>query len=72
MFRVILKPGKEKSLLRRHPWIFSGAIATRPSHAPGEMFPVYSAEGTLLGSGYFHPDNSLAGRMLTFLQRTLW
>jgi 23S rRNA (cytosine1962-C5)-methyltransferase len=66
MSRVILKPGKEKSLLNRHPWIFSGAIASRPSHAPGEIFPVYSSERKLLGHGYFHPENSIAGRMLNF------
>ncbi|HEX4839555.1 MAG TPA: class I SAM-dependent rRNA methyltransferase [Rhabdochlamydiaceae bacterium] len=66
MSRVVLKPGKEKSLLNRHPWIFSGAIESRPKHAPGEIFPVYSSEGKLLGSGYFHPENSIAGRMINF------
>jgi 23S rRNA (cytosine1962-C5)-methyltransferase len=66
MSRVVLKPGKEKSLLQRHPWIFSGAIASRPNHEPGEILSVYSFEGKLLGSGYFHPDNSIAGRMLNF------
>ena len=63
---VILKPGKEKSVLNRHPWIFSGAIATRPSHKPGEILPVFSSSNKLLGHGYFHPDNSIAGRMLNF------
>jgi 23S rRNA (cytosine1962-C5)-methyltransferase len=66
MSRVILKPGKEKSILSRHPWIFSGAIATRPSHEPGEIFPVYSSLNKLLGHAYFHPLNSIAGRMLSF------
>jgi 23S rRNA (cytosine1962-C5)-methyltransferase len=66
MPRVILKPGKEKSLRQRHPWLFSGAIESRPTHTPGEMFPVYSSKGEHLGSGYFHPENSIAGRMITF------
>lgn len=66
MSRVVLKPGKEKSLLNRHPWIFSGAIAARPAHKPGEIFPVFSSSNKLLGHGYFHPDNSIAGRMLNF------
>ena len=66
MSRVILKSGKEKSVLQRHPWIFSGAIHSRPEHDPGDILPVYSSEGKLLGSGYFHPENSIAGRMLTF------
>jgi 23S rRNA (cytosine1962-C5)-methyltransferase len=66
MSRVVLKPGKEKSLIQRHPWIFSGAIASRPVHTPGEILKVYSFDGKLLGAGYFHPENSIAGRMLTF------
>ncbi len=66
MSRVTLKPGKEKSLVNRHPWIFSGAIASRPDHAAGDILSVYSFEGKLLGSGYFHPENSIAGRMLSF------
>lgn len=66
MSRVVLKPGKEKSLLNRHPWIFSGAIAARPPHAPGDIFPVYSSLDKLLGHAYFHPENSIAGRMLNF------
>ncbi len=63
---VVLKPGKEKSIISRHPWIFSGAIESRPSHKPGEIFPVYSSDKKHLGHGYFHPDNSIAGRMLNF------
>lgn len=66
MSRVTLKPGKEKSLVNRHPWIFSGAIASRPDHAAGDILSVYSFEGKLLGFGYFHPENSIAGRMLSF------
>ncbi len=66
MSRVVLKPGKEKSLLNRHPWLFSGAIQSRPDHQPGEILPVYSSTGRFLGHGYFHPTNSIAGRMLTF------
>ncbi len=66
--RVVLKPGKEKSLQKHHPWIFSGAIATIPTIEPGEILPVYSASGAFLASAYFHPQNSLAGRALSFNQ----
>jgi 23S rRNA (cytosine1962-C5)-methyltransferase len=69
MSRVVLKPGKEKSLLNRHPWIFSGAIASRPEHKAGDIFPVFSSRGMHLGFGYFHPENSIAGRMLSFSQQ---
>ncbi len=63
---LILKPGKERSVHRRHPWIFSGAIEKFPPCAEGEILPVYASTGELLGSGYFHPKNSIAGRMLSF------
>jgi 23S rRNA (cytosine1962-C5)-methyltransferase len=66
MSRVVLKPGKEKSVLRRHPWIFSGAIDKLPKFSNGDILPIYSAAGALLGSGYFHTENSIAGRILSF------
>lgn len=66
MPRIILKPGKEKSVLRRHPWIFSGAIDSAPLYQEGDILPVYSAKGDLLAHAYFHPHNSIAGRILSF------
>lgn len=64
---VVLKPGREKSLLQRHPWIFSGAIAKRPEIEPGALCRVESAVGELLGTGYFHfRAPSLVGRMVSF------
>jgi 23S rRNA (cytosine1962-C5)-methyltransferase len=69
--RVVLKPGREKSLLQRHPWIFSGAIASIPSIDPGEILPVYSASEEFLALAYFHPKNSLAGRILSFTQEPI-
>lgn len=66
MSRVILKEGREKSLLQRHPWIFSGAVAKLPNIEPGEVLSVYSSSGNFLAKAYFHPDNSLSGRVLTF------
>ena len=46
---LILKPGREKSLLRRHPWIFSGAVQ-RVEHDPvaGATVDVFSSGGDLL------------------------
>ncbi|MBS0607343.1 MAG: class I SAM-dependent rRNA methyltransferase [Verrucomicrobia bacterium] len=63
---VVLKPGKEKSLLKRHPWIFSGAIASLPSIENGEVLPILSSSGQFLAKGYFHGQNSISGRVLTF------
>jgi 23S rRNA (cytosine1962-C5)-methyltransferase len=64
--KVILKPGRERSLGRRHPWIFSGAIASCPQFENGEILPVFSSLNQFLAMAYFHSTNSLAGRVLTF------
>lgn len=64
--KVILKPKREKSLLARHPWIFSGAIATLPSFEDGAILPVESASGQMLGYGYFNKRSQITGRMLSF------
>ena len=64
--KVILKPGKEKALRNRHPWIFSGAVDAFPSFLDGEVLPVYSASGDFLAQAYFHSKNSISGRVLSF------
>jgi 23S rRNA G2069 N7-methylase RlmK/C1962 C5-methylase RlmI len=46
---LILKPGREKSLLRRHPWIFSGAIdCVDRNPASGETVDLLSSKGEFL------------------------
>lgn len=64
--KIILKPGKEKAIRQRHHWIFSGAIAHYPEFVDGEILPVESAKGELLGSGYFNRKSGITGRMLAF------
>lgn len=64
--RVILKPTRDKALRNRHPWIFSGAIASFPSFANGDILPVYSDSGEFLAKAYFHKENSISGRVLSF------
>jgi len=67
--RVILKPGKEKSVaINRHPWIFSGAIDVFPNLSLGDLADVYSSKGEFLARAYFHPDNSIAGRVISYTQ----
>lgn len=67
--KVVLKAGREKSVLRKHPWIFSGAIQEMPSCEDGSILPIYSSSGDFLARGYFHKTNSLSGRILSFDQR---
>ncbi len=62
---IKLKRGKEESLLRFHPWVFSGAIASLPSDLEeGAVVSVISADGTPLGTGHYQ-IGSIAVRMLT-------
>lgn len=64
--RVVLKKGKEKAVLNRHHWIFSGAIQSMPNCDPGTILPVHSSTGTLLGQAYCNRKTSIAGRMISF------
>jgi 23S rRNA (cytosine1962-C5)-methyltransferase len=64
---VILKPGREKSLLRCHPWIFSGAIARiEGSPRPGETIFILSSEGDILARGAYSPHSQIAVRIWSF------
>lgn len=66
MKTVILKKGKEKSLLQRHCWVFSGAIArTSENLNNGELVSVETSKAEFLGIGHYH-NGSIAVRMLTF------
>ena len=63
---VILKRGKEESLLRRHPWIFSGAIQrTTGKPEEGELVTVYTNDNKFIARGHIQVG-SIAVRVLTF------
>ena len=63
---VTLKRGKEESLKRFHPWVFSGAIAAADDTIDeGDLVSVYAHDGTLIGNGHSQ-IGSIAVRMLTF------
>ncbi len=62
-----LKPGREKSLLRRHPWVFSGAVA-RVDGDPeaGGTVELLSANGEFLARAAYSPDSQIRARVWTF------
>ena len=64
---ILLKAGREKSLLRRHPWIFSGAIE-RVDGAPvsGDTLPVRDAAGNFLAWAAYNPDSQISARVWSF------
>jgi 23S rRNA (cytosine1962-C5)-methyltransferase len=64
--KIFLKPGKEQSLKRFHPWIFSGAIEKSEGNPEeGDVVNVYSAGGEFLGMGHCQ-IGSIAVRILSF------
>ena len=69
--KVYLKPGKEESLKRFHPWVFSGAIA-RVEGEPeeGEIVDVYTSKKEFIACGHFQ-IGSIAVRVLSFRQEEI-
>jgi len=67
MKSIRLKEGKERSLLRRHPWVFDGAIA-RGSADPGETVRVESHNGEFLAWAAFSPSSKIRARAWSFTE----
>lgn len=64
---LILKPGREKSLQRRHPWIFSGAVARLDGDPqPGATVDVLAADGQFLARAAYSPSSQIRARVWTF------
>ncbi|MBK7978665.1 MAG: class I SAM-dependent methyltransferase [Ignavibacteriae bacterium] len=67
MKKVILKPGREKSLLRKHPWVFSGAIdKVTENPQNGENIEVFSSKNIWLARGSFSEKSQIRVRIWTF------
>ncbi len=63
---ITLKPDREASLLRGHPWVFSGAIASvEGSPNRGDCVVAISSKGKALGLGLYNPKSDIAFRLLT-------
>ena len=66
MIKIILKRGREESLMRFHPWVFSGAIADiQGNPSEGDLVAVHAADGGLLAYGHYQ-IGSIAVRVLSF------
>lgn len=67
---VHLSPGKEKSLRRLHPWVFSGAIErVKGKPESGETVSIHSADGDWLGYAAWSPQSQMRARIWSFSQR---
>jgi len=72
MNKLILKPGREKSLKRRHPWIFSGAVA-RVTGEPvaGDTVEVHSASGEFIALAAYSPKSQIVARVWDWGKRDI-
>jgi 23S rRNA (cytosine1962-C5)-methyltransferase len=68
--KIVLKSGKEQSLRRFHPWVFSGAIKKMYGNpVEGDLVDVYDNKDTFLAVGHYQPS-SIAVRILSFKEET--
>ena len=64
---LTLRAGKERSLLRRHPWVYDSAIQTlKGAPASGDTVAVLGADGTFLAWAAFSPESSIRARVWSF------
>ncbi len=67
---MIIKSGRERSLLRRHPWIFSGAVKSVDGGASsGDVLRVQSEDGRFLAHAAYSEHSQIVGRALSFAER---
>src|SRR5262245_5721043 len=72
MHKLVLKPGREKSLKRRHPWVFSGAVA-RVTGKPeaGETIEIHSSTGEFLAVAAYNPQSQIVARVWNWDRREI-
>jgi len=70
LIRLTLKPGREASVLRRHPWVFSGAVARAEGDGANGIAEIVDSRGRPLALGAYSPDSQIVARLWTFDGRT--
>ena len=72
MNKLILKPSREKSLKRRHPWVFSGAVEkTGGDPQAGNTIAVHSSDGAFLAYAAYSPKSQIVARAWSFHEADL-
>ena len=66
MIRLMLKPGREQSVRRRHPWLFSGAVASSQGDGSDGHSEIVDSRGEVLARGAYSPDSQILARLWTF------
>jgi 23S rRNA (cytosine1962-C5)-methyltransferase len=68
---LILKSGRDRSIINRHPWIFSGAVKTLPTAENGDIVAIRDNHNTLLGYGFFSEKSQITCRMFEFTNQEM-
>ena len=66
MIRLTLRPGREVSVRRRHPWLFSGAVARTEGDGSDGHAEILDSNGRSLARGAYSPDSQIVARLWTF------
>lgn len=67
MVDIVLNKGKEKAVLQKHPWVFSGALAQiKGKPANGDLVKVLDAKNQFLAYGYYNAESRVAVRLLSW------
>lgn len=64
--KIELKPGKERPIVQRHRWIYSGAVSSLPTFTDGSLAEVYSHQGVKLGTAMLRRGQSILGHMIAY------
>ncbi|MBI3054666.1 MAG: class I SAM-dependent methyltransferase [Betaproteobacteria bacterium] len=72
MHKLVLKPGREKSLKRRHPWVFSGAVAkVTGKPESGETIEIHASTGEFLAVAAYSPQSQIVARVWDWVKREI-
>lgn len=71
MYRITIKEGKEKQLLKHHPWVFSGAIdSVSPAFTDGDWAEVYSSRNSFIAYGWYDEKSHILLHLLSWDRTT--
>lgn len=66
--KIVITAGREKSLLRKHPWIFSGSVKSSTGAASGDIVAVVAEDGRFLAYASFSEHSQIVARVLSFVE----
>lgn len=67
MYRqIVIRKGKERSVINRHPWIFFNSLSWLPEYENGEIVEIVSSAGEIMGYGFFSPESRISCRVFEF------